>query len=344
MVMIFARASFIGALGSLLISPVQGADPAVRARLPEGVRTGSYQGWGRSLYLEARDPDALAVVVPAVGGRIMHYGLHSQNLLFELPGAGGTTFEKDKDVPWVGGYQCGVGPIEGAAVQKAALSGAHNWSAPREMSVRLEGPADLDLGVQMTKDILMDPETGDLGLEQRVRNRGDQAFTGRLWGRTLCRSGGFIIVPVAKSRRLPAGWGLGQASSDTWETARPQAEGVSLKRGILVVRASGPSTRLAVETAAGWIAYTRGRTLFVQYFLTAGDSGSTDVPGNEIRFDLAAVEMRVFGAEFTLAPGAEHVVPAKWTLEALEKDVTTEDQARALAHRIPPSPFRALGR
>ena len=328
------------AVGLLVVPSVRGASPGKAPPLPDGVRTGTYQGWSKSLFLEARAPDVLAVVTPAVGGRIMYYGLHSQNLLFELPGSAGKTLAKDKEIPWVGGYQCGVGLPDQAPAGSEALHGTYSWSAPREFFVRLTGPAESETAVLVGKDILMDPETGDLGIEHRLKNGGTQPFTGRLWGRTQCRSGGFVIVPVRRGGRFPAGWALGKPGSANLETARPQSENVTVKKGILVARGIGAATHLAVESEAGWIAYATGRSLFVQYLPVESKVRSAEAPPLEVRYDLAMTELRMFSPVFTLAPGAEHVVPAKWALEGLDKEVGTPDQARALAAKIPASPFR----
>src|SRR5919108_3053993 len=85
-----------------------GADQS--ARLPEGIEIKTHAGWARSLFLNAPDPEIQAVVVPAVGGRILQYSLRGENILFENPGSEGKTLANTKEGFWVGGYQCDLGP------------------------------------------------------------------------------------------------------------------------------------------------------------------------------------------------------------------------------------------
>lgn len=307
--------------------------------LPEGVRTGTFSGWDRSIYLEAHDPDALAVVAPAVGGRVVHYGLHSQNILFELRAAAGQTLEKNKDLPWLGGFQCGLGAIDEARASSPVYSGAHPWTAPREMAVRVTGPADPDHAISIIKDFLMDPETGDLGIEQRAKNGGAQAYTGRLWSRTLCQSGGWVLVPVHRTSRLPNGWAVRKPDSTEYETLVPQCAQASLNKGFLVVQATGPAAQLQVESNAGWLAYVLGRNLFIQYFPVSRDPRPEVTQRLEIRVDAAATDLRILSPEFSLAAGAEHVVPLKWSVQALKKEANTAELIRGLASKVPRTPF-----
>jgi hypothetical protein len=326
--------------GILTCASAWGAGREPAAALPEGVKLGTFSGWTKSVYLEARDPDVLAVVVPSVGGRVMHYGLHSQNVLFEMPGVGGKTLEKTKDLPWVGGFQCGVGTLDASSAASEVLSGVHTWTAPRELSVRVVSPVDSAAGLQIQKDLLMDPETGDLGIEQRAKNPGSKEVKGQFWSRTQCQSGGFVILPVRKTSRLPAGWGLRKPGSDQIDASVKDTDNILVRKGLLVVRALGASTQLVAESDAGWVGYLVGRTLFVQYFALDRNAKSLPNAGNvEVGFDLASVDIRIWGPEFVLAPGGEVVVPAKWTLEGFDKEATTPEQARTRVAKIPPSPF-----
>ena len=51
--------------------------------LPPGVELRDYTGWVNCLFLNASEIPVQAVVVPAVGGRIVHYSLNGTNILLE---------------------------------------------------------------------------------------------------------------------------------------------------------------------------------------------------------------------------------------------------------------------
>ena len=50
-------------------------------------------------------------------------------------------------------------------------------------------------------------------------------------------------------------------------------------------------------------------------------------------------ELEPLSPEVTLRPEAEYLFPERWTLTRLDRDVTTHEDARAVAASIPPSPF-----
>ena len=60
--------------------------PSLRAA---EVATESYGGWTNCLVL--RGGDCKAVLVPAVGARILHYSINGENILFENPEVWGDT-------------------------------------------------------------------------------------------------------------------------------------------------------------------------------------------------------------------------------------------------------------
>src|SRR5881409_3820023 len=78
--------------------------------LPEGVEVKTYFGWPNCLVLEAADPEVRAIGAPGVGGRVVHYSLQGEDILFESPRSQGKTLFNTKDGLWVGGYQCYLGP------------------------------------------------------------------------------------------------------------------------------------------------------------------------------------------------------------------------------------------
>src|SRR5206468_11976406 len=80
------------------------------ASLAEGVTVGPYTGWRDSLTMYADDMKFRVVIVPAIGGRIAHYSLKGENIIFENSASFGKTLANTKDGLWVGGYQCDLGP------------------------------------------------------------------------------------------------------------------------------------------------------------------------------------------------------------------------------------------
>ena len=51
--------------------------------MPAGIKVGPYTGWSNSVSLYAEDVQVKVVVVPAIGGRVAHYSLNGDNIIFE---------------------------------------------------------------------------------------------------------------------------------------------------------------------------------------------------------------------------------------------------------------------
>jgi hypothetical protein len=318
---------------------------AAEPRVP-GVAVEDYGGWTNCFVM--RGGDCKAVVVPAVGGRVLHYSLNGENIIFENPQAGGRTLKNTPGGFWAGGYQIDIGPeLRGIPDHKWLWYGIWEARAPRPYTVYTHSDPELTVGVQLEKEFVMDPDTGDLGVTQRMRNiiTNDVSFC--LWDRTLCRAGGFAFFPLNKESRFKAGWAIRRGSKVPeyrYDGDKPSDDRVRVIDGVLVAQAKAlPDARelkVGADSDAGWIAYARGKLLFVKYFpVTRG--GVYSDGGNTVEFYCSerVAELEPLSPEVTLRPGDTYVFPEKWTLIELEKEVTTYAQARALVKRIPKSPF-----
>ena len=78
--------------------------------LPAGVETRTYTGWPNSIYLNASETPVQVVIVPSIGGRIVHYSFNGLNILFENTASQGATLANSSGDLMLGGYQCDLGP------------------------------------------------------------------------------------------------------------------------------------------------------------------------------------------------------------------------------------------
>lgn len=328
----------------LALSAATASAAEVLSPLPKGVSISIYRGWLGSVTLTAEDVEAKAIVVPAVGGRIVHYSLEGQNILWEPDGVEGKTLETSVGDLGAGGHQCDLGPeIRGIPRHSLLWAGQYRSATPRNYSAGVTSTPDPAVGIQMSREVILDPETGDLGITQRMKNVSDQETSFCLWDRTLVKSGGFAFFPLNKKSRFPAKWSLRQKVEGkySYDGALPASPQVKVLRDVLVVQCEGPATKVGADSDAGWIAYVRGRLLFVKYFPYSRHGEYSD-GGNsvEVYFDEKLGEVEPLSPEIKLKPGEDYVFPEKWILIELDKSVHTHEEARALVKRIPPSPFR----
>ena len=328
-------------LGFLAVAMQLAEAADISAASSAGMRVDMFTGWENALVLHGGD--CRAVVVPTVGGRITHYSLNGENVIYEEPGSGGKTLASTPAGFDVGGYQCDLGPeSRGLPPHLALWLGSYTWKTPRPSVVTLQSELDPGLGLQMEKDIVLDPDSGELGLQQRVKNVSGPETSCALWDRTRCKSGGYVFLPLTKKNHFKEGWSIrtaeGKYVSGTSKTADPR---LSVIDHVLIVEAKGPALRIGSESDAGWIAYTVGRVLFVKYFPVVPKASYPD-GGNcvEVFCDEKFVEFGPLSPEAKLKSGESASLPEKWTLSDLERTVLFAREVRPLVKRVPPSPFK----
>jgi len=310
--------------------------------LPRGIQLKSYMGWDESVHLNSAGLQA--VIVPAIGGRITHYSVNRENIIFENPSGAGKTLANSQTDFSVGGYQFDIGPeIRGIPDHKNLWMGPYDWQSNKDFAVKITSQPDLALGIQLEKEIIMDPDTGDLGLTQTMKNVSDKEAGFCLWDRTLCRGGGFALILLNKKSRFAAGWSIRNQVDGryVYDGTNPQSPNVKVFKGVLVAKAEGEATKIGADSDAGWIAYARGRLLFVKYFPYSPKGDYSD-GGNsvELYFDKSVGELEPLSPEVKLKPGESYSFPEKWTLIELNDEVTTFEEARKLVKKVPPSPFK----
>ena len=327
-----------GLLAASLCSPLRGQQSPPSDKL----FVAPYTGWPEGIYLNSPETKVRAVTVPAIGGRIVNYGINGENILYEPPSARGKTLAAFKDF-WAGGYQCDVGPeIRGIPPHDLIWKGPWQWKATGSYSMDLESQIDPGLGVRLRKKIVFDSDNGELGIDQILENNTNRETRFCLWDRTLCRNGGIAFFPLNPRSRFPAKWSMRRAVDGkyVYDGAKPSVEQARIMDGVLFTETRGLATKIGADSDAGWIAYVRADLLFVKYFPYESKGDYTD-GGNsvELYFDEAVVELEPLSPEIVLSPGQKRSFPEKWSLIYLEKDVNTMEEARKLVKQIPPSPF-----
>lgn len=320
-----------------------GGGGTLRAAAPAGVNQGPALGWTNALSLRDDHGKVAAVVVPEIGGRVVQYSRAGVNALLENPEANGKTLALSGGGFWVGGYQCDFGPgLLGRPDRRSVWLGAHDALAPRDQTVETAGPVDHVTGLRLLKSFTLDPDTGALGVVQRIVNASPNPARQQLHDRTLCPAGGFFLLPLPKQSRHRAGWAVLRATEagSAFDGEQPAAPNVGVFGDVLVAQAAGLPGKLGADTEAGWVAYVRGRLLFVKFFKTwrgaalAGAGHTVEFSWNE---QMAALEL--FSPLATVQPGQAFDFPELWQLIELKKPVQTFEDARAAAKQVPASPF-----
>lgn len=316
---------------------------SLRAALPAGVNQGEFLGWTNALSLRDDHGKTMAVVVPGIGGRVVQYSRGGVNALLENPDSNGKTLAEFPGGFWVGGYQCDFGPgLLGRPERRAVWLGSHDFVAPRDQTIETASPPDVVTGLRLLKSFTLDPDTGALGVVQRMINASPNPARHNLHDRTLCPAGGYVLFRLPKQSRHRAGWSLLRATEEgsLFDGEQPAAPNVAVFGDLLVAQAGGAPGKLGSYTDGGWVAYVRGRLLFVKYFQTWRGAAYPGA-GHTVEFSwndqMAALEL--FSPLTTLQPGQAFDFPELWQLVELKQEVTSFEDVRAAAKKLPASPF-----
>lgn len=315
----------------------------VRAALPAGVNQGPALGWTNALSLRDDHGKVAAVIVPDIGGRVVQYGRGGVNALLENPESNGKTLVLSGGGFWVGGYQCDFGPgLLGRPERQVVWLGPHDFVAPREQTVETASPLDLATGLRLFKSFTLDPDTGALGVVQRMVNASPNPVRQNLHDRTLCPAGGFLILPLPKQSRHRAGWAVLRATENgsAFDGEQPAMPNVAVFGDVLVAQAAGAAGKLGSDTDAGWVAYARGRLLFVKFFKSWRGAAHADAGHTvELSWNDQMAALEVFSPLVSLAPGQAFDFPELWQLIELKEPARDFEAARAAVRKVPPSPF-----
>jgi hypothetical protein len=307
------------------------------ALLPQEPVT-DYKGW-EQFRLESAGARTVAMIIPTVGGRIVSYGA-GENILFDNPEYRGKTLENtapDTLAQGYTGYNLDLGPELRRIPRHLALWMGKYSATSIPSGVRLASAHDPAVGMSLIKEIRIDPKTGGLEITQVMKNTSEREQSYCLWDRTLCRGGGFAFFPLNPKSGRPGGWSRTREGKYV-EAAHPLVKVID---GVLVAKAEGDPSKIGADGDAGWIAYARGRQLFVKFYPYFPGGKYTD-GGNsvELYFDPKVCELEPLSPEVALKPGEEYAFPEKWMLIPLEREVATHEEARGLASKIPANPFK----
>jgi hypothetical protein len=304
------------------------------ARVPGKLNVEPYFSADPAIHLVAAGAKIVAVAIPQVAGRVVHYSLDGENILYN-------PLKNGQSQP-SGGYGLDLGPERSIPPHPALWTGKHTWALLGDI-VTLTSGRDPAVGMRVEKNIMIDGATGALDILQRMTNVSDREQAWCFWDRTLCRAGGFAVIPLNPKSRFPAKWVLGTRHGPLWwdyDGTNPAHPGIRILNGMLVAKAEGKEQKLGADSDAGWIAYVRGRLLFVKYFpYVAGGDYIDNGLSVAHYFNDTIAELEPLSPEARLKPEGEYTFPEHWTLTRLDREVTTHEEARAVAERIPPSPF-----
>ena len=278
--------------------------------------------------IQAPAAKVTAVAAPDLGGRIISYQVDGEEIL-----------AKDR------GFQLDIGPeMRQIPAHPAIWSWEYAATTLGTTALRLTSQVDGALGLRVVKEVGIQPGNGALEIVGKMLNVSAKDTSYCFWDRTLCVGGGWTLLPINRSSRFAAGWVKGRRKGPNlwdYDGDKPSHPNIQVMDGVLVVKTGGPEQKVGTDAMDGWIAYARGRRLFVKFYPCYPAGNYTDggmTLAHYFRENVA--ELEPLSPEVTLKPGQEYIFPQMWAVITLDREVTSFAEARALVPKIPPSPFK----
>lgn len=313
------------------------------APLLKGLTFGAYSGWTNCLALSDKAQRYQLVVVPALGGRALHYSYDRINLLYRNPAAEGKTLENTTGPLYVGGYQCDLGPeTSGLPLRLGLLLGRHDWRAPRDYTIETASPVDPGVGIRLLKSFTLDPDTGEVGLLQRMVNASPAEVAYSFHDRTACKGGGFAFFRLSSESRHTNGWSALKSADDRYfyRAGRSLPDQCEIEDGYFMITTGQGAAKIGADVTEGWVAYALGRLLFVKYFPVKSNADYPDGGNNlTVMWNGTVTELGPLSPRVRLKPGGHYDFPSRWVLKPLEREVRSFRDVRRILDEVPPNPF-----
>lgn len=267
-------------------------------------------------------------VVPAAGGRVLEFSLDGQQALWVNPALQGKLFPVPKrPTTWdnwrnYGGYKLWPAPQSlwprsvGEAPDPFLDGGAASVEVLSQRGLRLTGAPSLDMGLLFVRELALDPQTGALTVQQRLRNIGPKPVEWSIWDVTQIPAPAWVFFPANpnspnRNGILPLGAGQNQWTNEG---------------GLIITEYRGVSGKIGADSPAGWMVGVVGDLAYIKRFpprrdgATYPDKGSTvEVYTNDK--SLPYIEMEVLGPLVHLEPGEETAYSETWTVAKLSQPI-----------------------
>jgi len=307
--------------------------------LARGVRKVDYKGW-KNCY-EITNGSVKLVVVPQLAGRVMHYSLDRENIMWEDNGRLGQTLEDVGKLYHPGGMMLDIYPTpEGREAYTKLWVGPYRVEQTGRYALRATSPETNETGLRLEKTYTMDPDTGAVDLDLKIINISDRDIQVSHWTRTFSQAPTFAFFPVNPASRFPNGWIKEAGGANANQPDNP--EQWMTHKGFMLLHYLGAQGQLTADSDAGWLAWARGRLVHAQRFsvdmsakYALNDSTvSFFTPSLKRKPTTYMVELEALSPIKTIKPGESCVWRQKWILFRNDRAVASKDDAVELGNRL----------
>jgi len=298
-----------------------------------------YKGWKNAYRFQTTG--MVMTVVGDIGARIMEYGFPGHNIFWQDPAFFGATLQ-EKGMFLPGGSQFDLldehGPV--SPKEPALWTGEYNVDIKAPTILTATSQVGTNTGLQIIRDIEINPLTGEAVIKQTVYNKSVQKQKIAIWDRTWTRGPCLLAVPVEPTPNWPEGYGF-LSSKDGVLTAepassRPEAAGqFKYKEGVLTIEPAGKACQIIMKDTKGTFAYAQHDLLYIKrYAVESGTYRWFGCPASVWLSELDCkkvglmAEMEPTSPLYDLEPGRNCFFQEKWQIIRLETPLENHEQLR----------------
>jgi len=271
--------------------------------------------------LELSNESTRIVIVPANGGRIVHYSRDD-----------GPNF-------FAGGCQIDIGPeLDYPPKHQQLWAGPYAAKVLGLLSVRLTSPAHEATGVQLVKVITLDQSGAGVRLCQTMKNVGTKEIAYCHWDRTMTNAT-HAFFKLNPSSRFPARWSMrrGQHGTYSYDGTSPHSPRVKILNDLLITVPGKKMEKVAADNVAGWMAGYREGWLYVKRFPVYAHGDYAD-GGNSVEIWVNAAgtrtEIEPLSPKVKLQPGESYSFTERWDLRRVEEQINTHHDIPKLVSSV----------
>jgi hypothetical protein len=222
--------------------------------------------FGNRNCIELFNSTTRVVLEPNLGGRVLIYELHGNNILWINQEIEGKSFIPGKNYGDPGSGRFDIGPELTSRSHPQLWFGKWEGQITGPRTATFTSQVDSSSGVKLIRTFSLDADNSHLIVTQDIINMGNDTIQRYSWSRTFMEGGGISLIPKNPHSRYPRGYLIYRPKSVI--DIRPAAEpNVSIIDGVIKIQGPPSDPKFVMDCSEGWLAYiSLDNQLFIKRF------------------------------------------------------------------------------
>jgi hypothetical protein len=279
--------------------------------------TGIVTEYGNRDCIELFNETTRVVLEPNLGGRVLIYALHGNNILWINPENEGKPYVPGEDYGHPGAGRIDIGPEKTAPQRPALWFGKWKGEITGPRTAVLTSQKDTSTGVQLVRTFTLDESGTHMSCTQTIKNLSRETVRHFFWARTFVEGGGISLTPLNPHSRYPKGYII-YGPGRVMDFGPAEEPNIRTREGILEIIGPPERAKFVMDCVEGWLAYVSlDNHLFIKKFPIYPDRVYGDMAGNTVSiwyYKDMVCEIEPMGPMEIIEPGGEASFTEHWYL------------------------------